>query len=125
VSETPETTEDGSVAETTEDTSPPEANGDGSVPKAMTVDAKLGLDVFKLDDEPHIEVDHEVCRAVCAKKVCLTVCPADLYELDDEGGVTVNWEGCLECGTCLLCCEPEALSWKYPRGEYGVQYRTS
>ena len=46
----------------------------------MDIDAKLGLDVFKLDKEPHIEIDHAICRTVCAKKVCLTVCPADLYE---------------------------------------------
>jgi len=57
----------------------------------MNIDAKLGLDVFKLDKEPHIVIDHEICRAVCKKKVCLTVCPADLYELNDEGDVVVNW----------------------------------
>jgi ferredoxin like protein len=90
-----------------------------------TVDAKLGLDVFKLDKEPHIRIDHEVCRAVCKKKVCLTVCPADLYELNDEGDVVVNWEGCLECGTCLICCDERALTWHYPRSEFGVQYRMS
>jgi ferredoxin like protein len=100
----------------------PEAS---SAPTAMKIDAKLGLDVFKLDKEPHIVVDHEVCRTRCKKKTCLTVCPADLYELSDEGDVVVNWEGCLECGTCLICCEDRALTWVYPRGEMGVQYRMS
>lgn len=91
----------------------------------MKIDAKLGLNVFKLDKEPHIVVDNEICQTVCIQRVCLTVCPADLYELDDQGRIVVNWEGCLECGTCLICCDNRALTWTYPRGEYGVQYRLS
>lgn len=93
--------------------------------EAMSIDAKLGLNVFKLDEEPHIVIDRQTCREVCTKKVCLTVCPADLYELSDEGDVVVNWEGCLECGTCYLCCDARALDWHYPRGGMGVQYRMS
>ena len=98
---------------------------DPSGPAALQMDAKLGVDVFKLDKEPHIVVDHELCRARCRKKVCLTVCPADLYELNDQGDVLVNWEGCLECGTCLICCDDRALKWVYPPGASGVQYRMS
>ncbi len=71
----------------------------------MKIDAKLGLDVFKLDKEPHIVIDTEVCRTVCKDEACMYVCPADLYEKDDQGRMTVNWEGCLECGTCMICCE--------------------
>ena len=65
----------------------------------MKIDAKLGLDVFKLDKEPHIVIDTEVCKTVCNDEACIYVCPADLYERDDQGRMTVNWEGCLECGT--------------------------
>jgi ferredoxin like protein len=92
---------------------------------AMKIDAKLGLDVFKLDKEPHIVIDTEVCRTQCIDRACLYVCPASLYELDDTGRMTVNWEGCLECGTCMICCDERALSWTYPSGPYGVQYRMS
>ena len=101
------------------------SDGGTSSGDRMTIAAKLGLDVFKLDKEPHIVIDREVCRAVCTKKVCLTVCPADLYELNNEGDVVVNWEGCLECGTCLICCDERALTWHYPRSQFGVQYRMS
>lgn len=90
-----------------------------------TVDAKLGRDVFKLDSEPHIVIDTEVCARVCRDRACMAVCPADLYEPDDQGRMTVNWEGCLECGTCLLSCDHRALRWSYPRGQHGVQYRLS
>lgn len=99
---------------------------DGASSRAgMTIAAKLGLNVFKLDKEPHIVIDHEICRAVCTKKVCMTVCPADLYELNDQADVVVNWEGCLECGTCLICCDERALTWHYPRSQFGVQHRMS
>jgi ferredoxin like protein len=97
----------------------------GGAKAAMAIDAKLGLDVFKLDKEPHIVIDTEVCRTLCVDRACLYVCPASLYELDDTGRMTVNWEGCLECGTCMICCDKRALSWKYPSGPYGVQYRMS
>jgi ferredoxin like protein len=92
---------------------------------AMSIDAKLAQNLFRVDHEPHIAIDHDVCAAVCERRACLVVCPADLYELDAAGRVTVNWEGCLECGTCLISCEGGALTWKYPRGGFGVHYRRS
>jgi ferredoxin like protein len=91
----------------------------------VNIDAKLGLDVFKLDKEPHIVIEQDICASVCVDRACLYVCPADLFELDDEKRMTVNWEGCLECGTCLICCEPKGLKWTYPRSQFGVQYRMS
>lgn len=90
---------------------------------SMSIEAKLGLDVFKIDKERHITIDTEKCRNECTVKACLWVCPANLYTIDDQGNNTVNFEGCLECGTCLICCDQGALEWHYPRGEYGVQYR--
>ena len=30
---------------------------------------------------------------------------------------------CLECGTCLAVAAPGALTWHYPRGGFGVQFR--
>lgn len=91
----------------------------------MKVDAKLAHDLFKLDKEPHILIDHHICQAVCQRRVCMTVCPADLYELGEQGHVVVNWEGCLECGACMITCDNGALSWTYPRSGFGVQYRAS
>ena len=91
----------------------------------MQVDAKLAQNVFKLDKEPHIAIDQHICATACTDRACLAVCPADLYRIGDDGQVVVNWEGCLECGTCMICCSQGALSWRYPRGGAGVQYRLS
>ena len=89
----------------------------------MNIEAKLGLDVFKVDTEPHIIIKHEICQAKCQIRYCLNICPAELYTLDKQDEVQVNYEGCLECGACLMACEYEALTWHYPRAGYGVQYR--
>jgi ferredoxin like protein len=89
----------------------------------MDIEAKLGLNVFKMDTEPHILIDHEVCQTQCRIRYCLTICPAELYTLDNEGKIQVNYEGCLECGACFISCTYGALTWHYPRAGYGVQYR--
>lgn len=90
----------------------------------MNIEAKLGWDVFQVDSEqPHIVVNHEICQTRCTVRYCLHVCPANLYSLDEQGRVLVNYEGCLECGTCFIACRDDALTWHYPRAGYGVQYR--
>jgi len=90
----------------------------------LNIEAKLGLDVFSVDGEqPHIVIDHEICRTRCTVRYCLHVCPANLYTEGEDGRILVNYEGCLECGTCLLACVDEALTWHYPRAGFGVQYR--
>ena len=91
----------------------------------MQVDSKLAQNLFKLDREPHIVIDQRICEMVCTNRACIAVCPADLYDLDDHHRMLVNWEGCLECGACMICCTNGALSWNYPRGGFGVQYRVS
>lgn len=83
----------------------------------------LALDHFDIDEgHPHIEIDHEVCAARCTTRWCLTVCPADVYR-EQDGRVVPDFAACLECGTCVVACVPEALSWHYPDGGFGVQYR--
>jgi ferredoxin like protein len=89
----------------------------------VNIEAKLGLNVFKLDTESHITINQEICQAECQIRPCLHVCPANLYTLDREGKVQVEYEGCLECGTCLIACSRGALTWHYPEAGFGVQYR--
>jgi len=90
----------------------------------LNIEAKLGLDVFQIDSEQsHILIDQEVCQSRCTIRYCLHVCPADLYDLNENGEMTVDYEGCLECGTCYVACREDALEWHYPRAGYGVQYR--
>lgn len=89
----------------------------------VNIQAKLGLNVFQIDQKPHIIVDNAVCNEVCELKPCLYVCPAWLYTKDEQDDIQVDFEGCLECGTCFIACKDDALTWFYPDAGHGVQYR--
>ena len=90
----------------------------------MRIEDKLALNVFELDKEPHITIDEGLCKD-CSEKPCLRCCPAKLYKFE-EGKMLFNYEGCLECGTCLIVCHNfgnRGVKWGYPRGGFGVYYR--
>jgi len=88
----------------------------------LSLPDKLALDKFIVDEgQAHIQINNELCKK-CGEKNCLFVCPAGLYS-EKNGEITVEWAGCLECGTCLAVCRKGALNWKYPNGGYGVIYR--
>ena len=90
----------------------------------VNVEAKLGRNVFKLDKTSHIEIDADVCRSRCSTRYCLFVCPAEVYSWNEERQqVHVEFEGCLECGTCTLACQEGTLQWRHPQAGFGVQYR--
>ncbi|ACL22604.1 4Fe-4S ferredoxin, iron-sulfur binding domain protein [Desulfitobacterium hafniense DCB-2] len=90
--------------------------------KKLSLADKLSLNKFEVNEgEPHIRIDQQVCRT-CREKSCLTACPAGLYsEQNDQ--ITVEWAGCLECGTCRIICGKKAISWEYPQGGFGIIYR--
>ena len=85
------------------------------------LDLKLDTLTFKLDPEPHIVVQVELCLT-CEGRPCTFVCPANLFVWED-GQMVFNCDGCLECGSCRTVCTREAVTWRYPRGGYGVRYR--
>ncbi|MDI6696346.1 MAG: 4Fe-4S dicluster domain-containing protein [Anaerolineales bacterium] len=91
--------------------------------KPSSVNEKLAIDKFVLDEGfPHIQINQEICRLMCEKRYCLFVCPAKLYS-EQNGEIIVEWAGCLECGTCQVACDHQALTWHYPRGGFGIHYR--
>ena len=87
--------------------------------KRLSIEDRLGLVSFVIDEEPHIIRREEFCKD-CELRVCLKVCPAKLYE-EENGKINFNYEGCLECGTCRIACGK--LEWNYPRGGFGVNYQ--
>lgn len=90
----------------------------------MTAPSLLGLDRFSVDeDEAHIVLDKTICSQ-CQDKPCLYVCPAVLYKLDKQGGISFDYAGCLECGTCQVMCKNKGIvKWVYPRGGFGINFR--
>jgi ferredoxin like protein len=92
--------------------------------RKMDVQELLGLNRYNVDEEvPHIVLDKTLC-ARCSERACLVVCPAKLYKLDNNGDISFDYAGCLECGTCRIMCKNKGIKkWEYPRGTFGVSYR--
>lgn len=90
----------------------------------QTLDDLLAFDRYEIDEYSHIEVDESKCGD-CQRRVCLVVCPAEVYVLN-EGKIRVRYENCLECGACTIACNadgPRWVEWRNPRGGYGIVYR--
>jgi ferredoxin like protein len=87
----------------------------------VKIEDRLALNKYEVDREVHITVDDVKC-AGCALTPCIYACPAGCYVARD-GHVTFSYEGCLECGSCLLSCPAGAVNWVYPRGGFGVCYQ--
>ncbi|WP_412842355.1 4Fe-4S dicluster domain-containing protein [Eggerthella guodeyinii] len=89
----------------------------------MTVEEKLAANKFHVDEEcAHIEVDKAASRNDIERLAKL--CPAGLYVIDEQGNLSFDYAGCLECGTCLVAAKGTVVtSWNYPRGGMGVEFR--
>ncbi|MDR0850974.1 MAG: ferredoxin family protein [Clostridiales Family XIII bacterium] len=88
----------------------------------MSVDDKLGVDRFLTDEgNPHILIDETYNDEKQINRVVMA-CPAGLYTYED-GKVSFNYEGCLECGTCRVLSSGKLIkSWSYPRGSKGIEF---
>lgn len=92
--------------------------------KQQSLDNLLALDKYEIDEQTHIQIDESLCDG-CQKRVCLVVCPAQVYVLN-EGRIVVRHENCLECGACTVACNalgPQWVDWRNPRGGFGIIYR--
>jgi ferredoxin like protein len=89
----------------------------------MNIQDKLFLDRFKVDEESHLKlIDEDKCRRECQERPCLYFCPANVYRLEKDN-ITVNYEGCLECGSCRIACTNLNIEWRFPKGGYGVSHK--
>ena len=86
----------------------------------MSIEERLALNKYDVDSQAHIRLKEEICQG-CEPRTCLHICPAECFKLR-EGKVTFAYEGCLECGSCHISCDKEAIEWAYPRGGFGVAY---
>jgi ferredoxin like protein len=91
---------------------------------AAAVEKKLYQNRYLVDSSrPHIVVTpHE--KPSKALLSLLHACPANCYSRNEAGQVEISVDGCLECGTCRVLCEPSGeITWNYPRGGYGVMFK--
>lgn len=90
---------------------------------ALSIDNKLGVNRFKTDNYyAHIEINKE-CKDIALIQKVVAACPAKLYRYED-GIVSFNYEGCLECGTCRVLAGGKLIqSWNHPMGGMGIRFR--
>ncbi|MDR0283320.1 MAG: 4Fe-4S dicluster domain-containing protein [Propionibacteriaceae bacterium] len=92
--------------------------------KLPPVAERLGRNRFIINEgNPHIVVNQAVAKATGTAERIIAVCPAHVYSLAEDGTVSVEFAACLECGTCFEVASEGALSWVYPEGGFGVQFR--
>ncbi len=87
------------------------------------IDDKLFKVKYNSDEIPHLLVNKDQC-AICNSKVCTYICPAHVYEWDEENKkLLIGYENCLECGACRIACEKKCIEWQYPKGSKGVTFK--
>ena len=91
----------------------------------LTLEDKLYLIKFKPDEESHLVItEMNTCIEKCGTRACTSFCPAGVYKWDPKNKtMIVNYEECIECGSCRIGCPFGNVEWRYPRGGFGVQYR--
>ena len=89
--------------------------------KPALIEDKLAVNKYDVDDDVHIRIKEDICNQ-CYRHICVYTCPADCFKLREEH-LTFSFEGCLECGSCLIVCEEGAIDWALPRGGFGICYQ--
>ena len=90
---------------------------------SMKIEDKLFLDLFKVAEESHLRIiNGDKCTKECKEQPCLYFCPAYIYRLEGDH-ISVNYEGCLECGSCRIACPHLNIEWRFPKGGYGISHR--
>ncbi|UJX41232.1 4Fe-4S dicluster domain-containing protein [Desulfovibrio sp. JY] len=87
------------------------------------VTQRLAGNTYVVDEQSHIEVNQEIARKTGTGKLLVRVCPAHVYSENEDGTIGVLFAACLECGTCRALASPDALTWHYPNGGFGIAFR--
>jgi ferredoxin like protein len=94
-----------------------------TLPKVFIDDMLMSVKYFTDEFEPHLKIiSQDVCRA-CSDRPCLFFCPVGAYRMQEDGSTSIAFQSCVECGSCRVACPPKNVSWKYPRGGFGVAYK--
>ncbi len=88
----------------------------------LTIEDKLYLAKYKLDEKPHLIIISQGVCAECVNKPCMIVCPTDVYAWSENKNI-VSYDNCVECGACRIVCPYQNIEWKYPRWGMGISHR--
>ncbi len=92
-------------------------------PPSRKIDERLYVNRYNVHSENHLHVDQSKCQE-CRDKPCTFSCPVDDYVWDPElKRLTVFYEGCVECGACVVVCPYHKIALDYPPAGRGVNFR--
>jgi electron-transferring-flavoprotein dehydrogenase len=81
------------------------------------------------EDQPvHLLVQTDVCYSRCGEEFgypCMRFCPANVYEIVQEGDrkrLQINASNCVHCKTCDIMDPYQVITWVPPEGGGGPQY---
>jgi electron-transferring-flavoprotein dehydrogenase len=81
------------------------------------------------EDQPaHLLVQTDVCHSICTAEFgnpCQRFCPANVYEMVDDGTqrtLHINASNCVHCKTCDIMDPYQVITWVPPEGGGGPQY---
>ena len=90
-----------------------------------SIQDKLSTIKYNCSNKAHLVVDQKKC-AKCKDKPCTIICPAKVYEADENlNEIVVQYENCLECGACRIACPKGAIAWEYPSSGCGVIFKNN
>jgi ferredoxin like protein len=94
----------------------------------VSVEEKLYLAKYRLDERPHLVVlDQDVCQKCSlingTPQPCMILCPADVYKWEEGKKNVVSYDNCVECGACRIICPYTNIEWKFPRWGRGLSHR--
>lgn len=70
----------------------------------------------------HIVVAGDGAGTGALGPLLVRVCPAGVYSVGRDGAIAADYARCLECGACGAVAG-SAVTWRYPRGGFGIAYR--
>lgn len=89
----------------------------------ISLEDRLFLVQRNFGKKSHIGVDQAAFQRDPVKPI-LFLCPAKVFILNQSNGeCIVNYENCLECGTCQVASR--YVRWTNPDGGSGVSYKCS
>ena len=54
-----------------------------------------------------LELDGSKCNGC---RMCIYVCPHDVFAVENKRAVIADRDACMECGACAMNCEPGAIT---------------
>lgn len=88
-----------------------------------TLEDRLYTVKYRDAGESHLDITNADVCVDCTSNECTSVCPAGVWQTDDDDVPTIAYENCLECGSCRFACPYDNVEWTYPDTGNGVVYK--